>query len=84
MTCVLKFPIGHEYYTRMLPGFTPLATNMQLQNEFHLQPNSCFAAILDCTSDVTSLRTRPSLAEEEEGLVNSEFRRNESDWLMTV
>ena len=39
-----------------------------------------------------SLGTRPSHVEEEEGLVNfihtnlksAEFRRNESDWLMTV
>ena len=39
-----------------------------------------------------SLGTRPSHAEEEEGLVNlhtykfeaAEFRRDESDWLMTV
>ena len=46
----------HECYPEVSPQYMNIATlpplfgaNMQLGNEFHLQPNSCFAEILDKT-----------------------------------
>ena len=47
---IVEFIQEYMPIARVPPLF---GTDMQLKNEFHLQPNSCLARVLDCTRDVT-------------------------------